>query len=298
MTRRGQRRRLVASIALLAVGLGGLSRASAAAPSWSIVLSGTVDGTAARIKPECFASSTGNGPLIARATFALGDRRMRISIYFAAPTGPATRPFAPTPGPDTVFVSVNDVTNPSAVFTSAAPGSGSIAADRRSGAVNGTLVGPEGEISVDAAYACPKLATSRGTGSPGSPGRSAELAPGFEGSLEATTSGHCTGTERGSLWLRGVAKHRVRGAVFADGSYTCEGITVPTSGGMILSGTFKNGTLRLGVDELLGLLLAPPSCLVGQQLTIRVRDGGGSASPAYTAPSGDLYECTFSVEKV
>jgi hypothetical protein len=55
----------------------------------------------------------------------------------------------------------------------------------------------------------------------------------------------------------------------------------------------------LGTDELLGLLLAPPGCLVGGEgLVIRVRRGAGSANPEYTAPSGDVYKCTITVEQI
>ena len=281
--------------------LSGLSTASAGATGWSIAVSGALEGTAKQITPRCLVSSTGGGPLIAQATFRVDGRRLRLSAYFAAPADPGSRAFGQTPGPSTALVSLSDVSNPSDTWTSAGIGSGAIDDDRRSGTLQGTLVGTKGEVELDATFACPNRGTDRGGGGSGADDGADEdtaNAPDFEGTVEATTSGNCTGTETGTIGLAGLAKHKVFGAIIADGSYTCEGITVPTSGAIIFSGTFKNGTLRLGVDELVGLLSMTPGCLVGERLTIRVRDGAGSAHPEYAAPSGDVYTCAITVERV
>jgi len=299
MTRPGTPRALVLVVVVVVLGasLGRLGTASAAAAGWSISISGALDGTAKQVEPQCLVSPTDDGPLISRATFKLGGRRLRVSMYFAAPADPGSRAFGQTPGPSTVVVALSDVSNQSVTWTSAT-GSGAINDDRRSGTVQGTLVGAGDEVQMDATFACPKPRSSSGDSGADDRSEAAEFAPGFEGTVEATTSGHCTGTETGTLDLFGFVKGKVFGAIFAEGSYTCEGITVPTSGGLLLSGSFKDNTLRLGVDELLGLLLAPPGCLVGgERLTIHVRRGAGSATPAYTAPSGDVYKCTITVQQ-
>jgi hypothetical protein len=302
----GTHRTVTAVGLVLAFGVGGfIIPASASNAGWSISISGDRAGTAKKIEPQCAAPSNEGGPLLARASFKLDGRRLTISAYFAAPAAPGSRAFGTTPGASTVVVNVTDVRDPSASWLSGTDGTGTIADDRRSGTIQGTLVGARGELGVDASFRCPRLdAGRRGGGGGGSPSDRAEdsdAAPSFSGTAEGTVGGNvCTGSESGPFDVFGFDDGTVLAGVIGEGSYTCSGVTIPTSGAIFFEGRFKNKTLTLrhtaggiigGTPMLLG-------CLVDQTLKIRVRDGKGSVSPEYTAPSSDVYQCTYTVEQV
>ena len=299
MTRVGSGVTRLALLLALVVGFGGIGAAPAASAGWTIEISGDVEGTAKNVKAQCLASADGSGPIAGRATFRVAGRRLKLAFYLAAPAEPGSRTFSPSAGPTTVVVSLSDVANPSAMWTSAGAGTGTINNDGRSGTLTGSLTGASGDVDLDAGFRCRMIRNggARGSGGDDRAGERGDVAPGFEGTIEASTHGHCTGTETGTITVFGFSKRAVFAGIFAAGSYTCEGITVPTNGALIMSGTFRNDTLRFGPDLLLGLLLSPPGCLVGEPLVIHVRDGEGTAAPAYTAPSGDVYECTIKVEE-
>jgi hypothetical protein len=283
---------------VLGLTLLGMPGAAPAPAGWSIKLTGALEGTAKKVKPQCVASSADDAPLLAQAAFILDGKKMRFSAYFAPPASAGSRTFSQTPSSSTVLVSISDVADPSASWTSAGTGAATLD-DGRSGSIDGTLTGASGDIQVAVTFRCPK---PRGGSGSGEGDHQADddrggYAPDFNGTIEATTSGHCSGTETGTVFVVGLRKNRVEALITAGGSYTCQGITVPTDGAMIYSGTFKNHTLALSLETLLGLLLSPPGCQVGQRLTIRIRDGSGRVNPKYTAPSGDLYECTIEVEQ-
>ena len=271
---------------------------SASGSGWSISLSGALEGTAKKIKPQCVASSE-EDPLLGRTTFRLEGRHLVLTMLFAAPTAHGTRTFSQTPGPSTVVVSVSDADNPAAAWASTGAGTGTIDSDDRTGTLQGPLVGADGEVELDASFVCTKARTARSNDQSDSDegDERPDLAPNFTGTIEATTSVNCTGTETGEVVLWGFEKRRVFGGLLVSGSYTCQGVTVPTEGTVVLSGSFKNNTLRLHVQEVLGLLLAPPVCLVDVRLNIRVRGGSGSFENEFTAPSGDIYRCTITVER-
>jgi len=284
---------------VLALTLLGMPVAATAPAGWSIKLTGALEGTANKIKPQCLASPADDAPLLVQATFMLDGKKMRLSAYFAAPASAGSRTFSQTPSSSTVLVSISDVADPSASWTSTGTGNATLDDDGRSGSIDGTLAGPSGDVQVTVTFRCPK---PRGGGGSDEGDRQANegrggYAPDFNGTIEATTSGHCSGTETGTVFVVGLRKNRVEGLISAGGSYTCQGITIPTDGAMVYSGTFKNHTLALSLETLVGRLLSPPGCQVGQRLTIRIRDGSGSVNPKYTAPSGDLYECTIKVEQ-
>jgi hypothetical protein len=285
---------------VLALAFSSLPFAGAAPAGWSIELTGELEGTAEKIKPQCVASSADDAPLLAQATFTLDGKKMRFSAYFAPPASAGSRTFSQTSSSSTVLVSVSDLVNPSATWTSAGTGTATIDDDLRSGSVDGALTGTGGDVHVGVTFRCPKPRGGRSSGHAG--GRDEErdrdgFGPDFSGTIEATTSGHCTGTETGSVFVVGLRKNRVEGIISAGGSYTCEGITVPTDGAMVYAGTFRNSTLTLNLQTLHGGLLSTPGCQVGQPLKIRIRNGSGTVNPTYTAPSGDLYKCTIEVKQ-
>jgi len=298
---------------VLAVGFGGLTSASAGSADWSISVSGELDGTAKKIKPQCLASGSEGDPLVARATFRLDKRRLRISIYFAAPVVPGSRSFGPTAGPSTVVVSISDASDPSATWVSATDGNGAVGDDRLTGTVDGTLAGAQGTIDVDASFACPKLGgggSARGSGS--NDGGKDEDAPSFSGSVEASSrqaSTGCTATDTGTVDVFGLTKGRVLAAIQSSGSLTCEGYTEPSGAAAVLfDGTFRNKVLRLRVLDRIGsgpgTAASVFGCLSGgnlerghQALKIRVRDGNGSAHLEYTDTIGTVFDCTITITR-
>jgi hypothetical protein len=298
MTRRALRLGSVVVALFILTNLVAPISSSASGNGWSISLSGALEGTARKIKSQCVVSSE-DAPLLGRTTFRIEGRRLVLTMLFDGPTAPGTRTFSQTPEPTTVVVSLSDADDPAAVWTSTGAGSGTIESDGRAGTLQGTLVGAEGEVELDASFVCTKARTGRSNGQTDSDegDERPDLAPNFTGTVEATTSVNCTGTETGEVVLWGFEKRRVFGGLLVSGSYTCQGVTVPTEGTVVLNGSFKNNTLRLHVQEILGLLLAPPVCLVGVRLSIPVRNGSGSFEREFTAPSGDVYDCTITVER-
>lgn len=301
MRRRRKAFTILAAVVVLAQSVEVLADAAATAgPLWSISFSGDLEGTATKVKPQCLTSEAGESAMFARASFKLGSRTLRISMYFAAPVEPGTRAFSATPGPSVVVLSISDPSNPAAQWVSAGVGTAVINDDRRSGSVQGSLIGARSQIEVEAGFDCSKvLFTGGGDPADASGEGGSDSVPSWSGSVEATVAGgECTGSESGTIYLYGLSRKRVFGVILTAGSYACAGVTVPTSGGMVLGGRLGQGTLRLRVEELVGLLLPTWNCLVSQTLEIRVRNDKGSATPQVTAPSGDIYKCTIEVEIV
>ena len=300
MTRpRWSRASLVVAV-VLGLALAGIPGSGAAPAGWSIELTGALAGNATKVRPQCVAASADDAPLLAQATFTLGGRKMRFSAYFAAPASAGSRTFSQMSSASTVLVSVSDLANPSATWTSAGTGTATIDEDRRSGSVDGALTGTDGGVEVAVTFRCPKPRGGRSSGHAGDregEDRDDGFGPDFSGTIEATTSGHCSGEETGSVFVVGLRENRVEGIISAGGSYTCEGITVPTDGAMVYAGTFKHSTLTLNLQTLHGGLLSPPGCQVGRHLKIRIRHGSGSVNPTFTAPSGDVYTCKIEVEQ-
>lgn len=135
-------------------------------------------------------------------------------------------------------------------------------------------------------------------------GAEAEQCVGFStgqtwtGSILATNEGRdCTGSEEGTITLS-VAGEDVTGSFEASGSYTCQGITVPTSGSGGFTGTFDGGALTLSVVSPQGLLLPTLGCIVERQpIAVPVEGDTAGARLRYTAPSGDVYECDWELER-
>jgi hypothetical protein len=120
----------------------------------------------------------------------------------------------------------------------------------------------------------------------------------WTGTIHATNEGaECTGAEEGTIALR-VAGEEVTGSFEAAGSYTCQGVTVATSGSGGFTGTFDGVTFTLGVTPPQGLLLATIACLVDRQpILVPVEGEIANAHFRYTAPSGDVYECDYALER-
>lgn len=113
----------------------------------------------------------------------------------------------------------------------------------------------------------------------------------WKGTLRATNSGRdCEGDEDGPITLK-VNGGEVTGSFELSGSYTCEGVTVPTSGSVTLSGTLDKAGFTLGGESTEGLLLGGLACWVDQPFEIPVTGDTAEAHSSMTAPSGDVYEC-------
>lgn len=117
------------------------------------------------------------------------------------------------------------------------------------------------------------------------------------GTIHATNRGRdCTGSEEGTITLT-IAGEQLTGSFEASGSYTCQDVTVPTSGSGQLTGTFDGAGFTVSVVSPQGVLLPTLGCIAERQ-PIRVPVEGDTASARfrYLAPSGDVYECTWELE--
>jgi hypothetical protein len=120
----------------------------------------------------------------------------------------------------------------------------------------------------------------------------------WTGTVHATSRGSaCEGVEDGTVTLT-VAGTDVTGGFDASGSYTCDpGIETPTSGSVRLSGVLDEEGFSLSVDATDGFLASSVVCLVEEAFEIPVTGDTASASFHTTAPSGDVYDCTFQLER-
>jgi hypothetical protein len=119
----------------------------------------------------------------------------------------------------------------------------------------------------------------------------------WTGTVTATNVGdECDGSENGTITLT-VDGEDVVGSFEASGSYSCEGVPVPTSGTARLTGTFGDTGFALDVEGIEGLLLSASSCLVDNRFAIPVDGDVAQVRVSNTAPSGDVYTCDFELRR-